>query len=212
MQHPSQTEPANLSADDPLFREWRAYRRELPHLLMHGQEGKFAVFSGDDFVAVFATAEQALVAGVHLLSPQPFLVSPRLTFESLRRQQEASSDGRHFQFPSQVQQRFAKPHPLLLPGVGKIHYTAFTDAPPDHPLAREWHAYRRELPRLLEECLERKFCLFKGDDLLGIFDTYEEARAVGMEHSPLESFLARPILEYDPILRSEAKWARGCRI
>jgi hypothetical protein len=109
-----------------------------------------------------------------------------------------------------MQKRFANPHPLLLPGVGKIHYTDFADAPPDDPLFREWRAYRRELPRLLKEGHEGKFCLFKGDDLLGIFDSYEEAKAVGIERFPLEPFLARPILEYDPILLSEAKWVSGC--
>jgi hypothetical protein len=109
-----------------------------------------------------------------------------------------------------MQKRFAKPHPLLLPGVGKLHYTHFADAPPDDPLFREWRAYRRELPRLLKEGHQGKCCLFKGDDLLGIFDSYEEARAVGIERFPLEPFLARPILEYDPILLFEAKWVRGC--
>lgn len=207
MQHAPQPEPA---PDDPLFREWQAYHRELPHLLMHGQVGKFALFSGDDFHGVFATREQALVAGIRLFLPQPFLVSPRIAFEAVRLQQTGSSAGLHFQFPSQVQKRFARPHPLLLLGIGKIHYTAFTEAPPDDPLFQEWRAYRRELPRLLKEGHERRFCLFKGDDLLGLFDTYEEARTVGMERFLLEPFLARPILEYDPVLRSD-RWLQSCR-
>jgi len=97
-------------------------------------------------------------------------------------------------------------HPLLITGRPTIHYTQLADLPPDDVLFHEWNTYRRELPRLLQEGHERKFGLFKGDAVVGIFETDEEATAAGYAKFTSGSFMVRPILEYEPQLRVSWLW------
>src|SRR5262245_5856700 len=70
-----------------------------------------------------------------------------------------------------------------------IHYTELEDLPPDNPLYREWVTYRREVPRLLAEGHEGKFALVKGTQLLGVYQTDNEATVEGYRRFLRESFL-----------------------
>ncbi|MBI1917387.1 MAG: hypothetical protein HYS12_22025 [Planctomycetes bacterium] len=92
-------------------------------------------------------------------------------------------------------------HPLVHPGMATIHHSQLPDLSPDNPLFREWRAYRRELPRLLQEGLERKFGLFKGDDLLGLFESEEEATDAGSKRALQQPFMVHPIVEHEPVVR-----------
>ena len=60
-------------------------------------------------------------------------------------------------------------------------------------LERELETYRRELPRLLQE--KGKFVLVHGDEVAGVFDTEEEAVAVGDDRFGLAPFLVQQITE-----------------
>jgi hypothetical protein len=193
----TQTAPNTEAPQNPLAREWRTYERELQRLIWEGYEGRFALIKGDAVLGVYGDEEHALVMGVFQFVPQPFLVTRIIWREPLIR-------------PPAWVYEFAQaatrpppdpPHPLLRPGLPTIHYTELPDPLPDHPLYHEERAYRRELPRLLREGLERKFGLFKGDSLIGIFDTDREALRAGYEKFLFQMpFLVTPILEYEPLL------------
>jgi hypothetical protein len=70
------TELTDLAPDSPLYREWKAYRRELPRLLVERQEGRFALFRGDDLIGIFATLDEGVRRGRQAYGFQPFLVQP----------------------------------------------------------------------------------------------------------------------------------------
>ncbi len=54
--------------------------------------------------------------------------------------------------------------------------------------------YRRELPRLIAEGNEGRFVLIKGNQVLGIWDSDEDAYHAGLERFGLGAvFLAQPI-------------------
>lgn len=62
------------------------------------------------------------------------------------------------------------------------------------PLQREIATYLRELPRLLADGQEGRCTLIKGDDLLSVWDTYDDACQAGRERFSLGvHFLAQPI-------------------
>lgn len=55
-----------------LEKELEAYKKKLPEL--SEQEGRFALFHGDDFIDVFTSYEDAVKAGYTRFSLDPFLV------------------------------------------------------------------------------------------------------------------------------------------
>lgn len=82
-----------------------------------------------------------------------------------------------------------------------IHWTELPPAEPNEVLAAEWETYRREVGRMLVEGKEGKFALIKGDDLIGIYDTWDEARRVGLEKYLFEAHMVHPVLEREPVIR-----------
>jgi hypothetical protein len=58
-------------------------------------------------------------------------------------------------------------------------------------LEKELETYKRELPGLLEK--EGKFVLVHGEELVGVFDTYEDALKIGYEKFGLQSFLVKKV-------------------
>src|SRR5262249_10324027 len=56
-----------------------------------------------------------------------------------------------------------------------IHYTELPPTPPAELPDPEWELYRREVGRLLAEGHEGKWILIKGEEIIGIYDTREEA-------------------------------------
>jgi hypothetical protein len=53
--------------------------------------------------------------------------------------------------------------------------------------------YRRELSRLLDEGHEGRVALIKGDQVISIWDTFEDAYQAGRERFGLDVFIAQPI-------------------
>lgn len=91
-----------------------------------------------------------------------------------------------------------------------IHYTEVPDLSPDDLLYREWKTFRRELPRLLAEGHEGKFVLLKGDAIIGLFATQNEALNTGRQLYLLQPFMVQQALTEEPLLRISPYW-RLCR-
>jgi hypothetical protein len=60
-------------------------------------------------------------------------------------------------------------------------------------IKREIKTYRRELPRLLAEGQEGRVALIKGDEVVSIWDTFDDAYQAGRERFGLDVFIAQPI-------------------
>jgi hypothetical protein len=58
-------------------------------------------------------------------------------------------------------------------------------------LEKEIETYNRELPRLMESI--GKFALISASDVVGVYDTYEDALKVGYERFKLAPFLVKQI-------------------
>jgi hypothetical protein len=82
-----------------------------------------------------------------------------------------------------------------------LHYTEVPALPPDSVLYQEYTTYRRELPRLLQEGHEGKFILIKGDTIIGLYSTHDEAVDEGRRRYLLKGFVVHPIREYEPVIR-----------
>jgi hypothetical protein len=95
--------------------------------------------------------------------------------------------------------RDVPPPPWPPRDVPLIPYTALAEAPPDSPIATEWNFYRRDVERLLAEGKQGKWALIQGEQILGIWDTLEEATAA--QTSLAQPVMLKQILEREPVLR-----------
>ncbi len=86
-----------------------------------------------------------------------------------------------------------------------IHYTELPDPKADSPLFREWNFYRREVGRLLAEGHEGRFVLIKGEAIIGIWDTRDEAKAVAIRDYLMQPCLIHQIRTREPLLRLAAR-------
>jgi hypothetical protein len=88
-----------------------------------------------------------------------------------------------------------------LEGLPTIHYTEMAEASANSPIYRESQTFRRELPRLLAEGHEDKWALIKGDEVIGLFATFDEGARVGYEKYLQDPFLVQPVREWQLLLR-----------
>ena len=104
-----------------------------------------------------------------------------------------------------VHREAVEPNPVpVLPSRERprgVHYTELPDANPESPLAAEWNTYRREVGRWLAEGLEGRHVLIKGESVIGMYATDEEARAVGYHRYLLQPFFVHEIRTEEPYLR-----------
>ena len=97
---------------------------------------------------------------------------------------------------------FARQNPPPPPERPKgIHYTELPAAKPDDVLGREWNTYRREVGRLLSEGHAGRFVLIKGEEILGLYDTWDAARQVGLRRFLMQPFLVHEVRAEEPYLR-----------
>jgi hypothetical protein len=82
-----------------------------------------------------------------------------------------------------------------------IHYTQMPEPMADSPSYREETAFRRELPRLLAEGNEGKWALIKGDEIIGVYDDFEDGYRVGLQRYLTQLFILQPVREWQPVLR-----------
>ncbi len=80
-----------------------------------------------------------------------------------------------------------------------IPYTELPDMVPAGPLCEEWDFYRREAGRLLAEGHEGKFVLLKGQEIVGLYDTYDAAQGAGLDRYLFEPFLVQQVLAREPV-------------
>jgi hypothetical protein len=80
-----------------------------------------------------------------------------------------------------------------------IHYSQLPPAEPGSRIAQEWETYRREVSRLLAEGHEGRFALIKADQVIGLFDTCEEARVAGAGRFLLQPYLIQQVRSREPL-------------
>jgi hypothetical protein len=68
-------------------------------------------------------------------------------------------------------------------------------------IAREWNFYRREVARLLSEGHEGKWVLIHGEQIIGMWDTPEQANQVRLEKYLLEDVMIHQVQREEPVLR-----------
>ena len=90
-----------------------------------------------------------------------------------------------------------------------MHWTEIEEDTSGGPLATEWNFYRREIGRLLAECHDNRWLLIKGEELIGIWNTRDEALAVATERFFRQPVLVKQILEWEPLLRFPTRWLYG---
>lgn len=86
-----------------------------------------------------------------------------------------------------------------------IHWSELQEAPPNSPIGVEWNFYRREVGRLLAEGYEGRWVLVKGEEIIGIWGTREEAFAAANKHYLMQPNLVKQILTHEPVLRGPSR-------
>lgn len=92
-----------------------------------------------------------------------------------------------------------------------LHYSELPAAEPGSQIAQEWDTYRREVGRLIAEGHEGRFALIKGDQIVGLFDTDEQASLAGASRFLLDSHLIQQVRTYEPLYNHRRYWW-PCRI
>jgi hypothetical protein len=98
-------------------------------------------------------------------------------------------------------ERYRHQPPPPPPEPPTIHYTELPPAIPGSDLAEEWETYRREVGRLLSEGNEGRYILIKHAQIIGIWETREEAFATADQRFPFQPFLVHQIQERERIYR-----------
>lgn len=81
-----------------------------------------------------------------------------------------------------------------------IHFSELPEAAPGSRGAVEWNFYRREVGRLIAEGNEGRWVLIKGEEIVGIWETREEADRVCAERFFMQDALIHRILTREPVL------------
>jgi hypothetical protein len=89
-----------------------------------------------------------------------------------------------------------------------IHYTELVEDTSDTPAARDWNRYRREVGRLLAQGHEGKWVLIKGGEIVGIWDTEEEANRVRLQKFLMQDVLIHQVLTNEPVLRGPTNFSQ----
>jgi hypothetical protein len=82
------------------------------------------------------------------------------------------------------------------------------DVLPEHSLEKEWATFCREFPRLREAGHLGRWALIKGEELVGVYDTDDDALDAGYERFGLGLFLIQPITTEERPVRTV--WSRLC--
>ena len=92
--------------------------------------------------------------------------------------------------------------PATLPTpTATLHHTELPAALPGSPIAEDWEIYRREVGRLLAEGQEGRWLLIANREIVGLWDTEEEANRVRHERFGRQPILMKQILEREPVFR-----------
>jgi hypothetical protein len=83
-----------------------------------------------------------------------------------------------------------------------IHWSELPEDTTGNAHARNWNFYRREVGRLLAEGHEGRWVVVKGEQIIGIWDTQEEAFADLYRRYQNVQALVHQVLEREPLLRT----------
>jgi hypothetical protein len=117
---------------------------------------------------------------------------------------DAATEARECALAEEIANKTAKQQPRPsspLKHSRTISYTELPEGKADSPLQQEWNTYRREIGRLLAEGHEGRYVLIKGEEIIGICDTREEARSAALDKFLLQPCLIHQILSREPLLR-----------
>jgi hypothetical protein len=87
-----------------------------------------------------------------------------------------------------------------------LHCTELPDARADSTLRYEWHFYRREVGRLLAEGHAGQHVLIKGEQVVGLWDTHDDAMQAGYQRFAGQPFLVHRVQECERVLRCVSVW------
>jgi hypothetical protein len=106
-----------------------------------------------------------------------------------------------------------KPNRQGSPSLGRprqtVHWSELAEDTSGTPAAKDWNAYLREVGRLLAQGHEGKWVLIKGAEIIGIWDTEEEANQVRLQGFLGKDVLVHQILTHEPLLRGPT-YLRSC--
>jgi hypothetical protein len=202
--------------DGPLATEINTYRRMVGPLLGDRQDNRWVLIKGQEIIGIWDTREEALAVAAERFPQQPALIRQILEWEFFPPLPDATTGA-----PEQPAHRDEALRPPQGGGVscvcgrmyvseGKrtIHWTELPEDTSGGPIATESNFYRRAVGRLLAEGHENRWALIKGEEIIGIWDTREEAFAVASERYLLQPVLVQQILENEPVLRLPYRWRR----
>src|SRR5262249_6927793 len=103
----------------------------------------------------------------------------------------------------QERQRLLQNPPRPKPESGRpmIHWTDLAEAVPGSRIATEWNFYRKQIGQLLADGNEGKWVLIKGEEIIGIWDTVQEADQMRAQQLLKEDVLIHQVLAWEPVLR-----------
>ena len=82
----------------------------------------------------------------------------------------------------------------------------YRELPEGKPDDLEWNFYRRQVGQLLAEGHEGHWVLIKGEQIIGIWNTLEEARAVSLKKFLMESCLIHQVRSREPLIKMSARF------
>lgn len=82
-----------------------------------------------------------------------------------------------------------------------IPHTELPEDTSDNPSADAWNLYRQEVGRMLAEGHGGRWVLIHGKEIVGIWGSRDEAKAVALERYLMQPVLIRQILSREPVLR-----------
>jgi hypothetical protein len=109
---------------------------------------------------------------------------------------DARIDDLHREAVAQAHQQ-----PLPLPDAPTISYTELPEAKPDSPLCTEWNFYRNEAGRLIAQGHLGRHVLIKGEQIVGIWDSYDDAMTEAYRQFFGQPFLVHQVQERERVLR-----------
>jgi hypothetical protein len=145
-----------------------------------------------------AGGDDRIVARHHEQERQEREVVEALFRQALERDRERE---RNEQALIEQLQRETVNHDHRRPPPRGVHHTELPEARPGEPLASEWNTYRREVRRLLAEGQEGRHVLIKGEEIVGLFETFEAAAQAGAKRFPGGPFFVHPVRTEEPYLR-----------
>jgi hypothetical protein len=88
-----------------------------------------------------------------------------------------------------------------------VHFSELPEAAPGRG-ATEWNFYRRAVGRLLAEGHEGRWVLIKGEEIIGTWDTEDEANRVRVERFLTQDVLMKQICTRERVLRGGGYFRR----